>query len=127
MVCISAGDPMKLTAIQVETIKAMAENSLNYSAVGRATYRTPATVYKCCLRIKEKTGLDPNDFYDLVKLLKIVDESERKEAVKVRGLAEMVDNLLAMDDEELADQVIMTNDVRWCLEELSDLVKGGTK
>lgn len=38
-------------------------------------------------------------------------------------LIDLVDELLSLNDDNLAERVILNNDVQWCLSELYDILK----
>lgn len=40
-----------------------------------------------------------------------------------RKLIDVVDDLLSLNDDNLAERVILNNDVQWCLSELYDILK----
>lgn len=40
-----------------------------------------------------------------------------------RKLIDLVDELLSLNDDNLAERVIINNDVQWCLSELYDILK----
>lgn len=40
-----------------------------------------------------------------------------------RKLIDVVDELLSLNDGNLAERVILNNDVQWCLSELYDILK----
>lgn len=40
-----------------------------------------------------------------------------------RKLIDVVDGLLSLNDDNLAERVILNNDVQWCLSELYDILK----
>lgn len=55
-------------------ILAMAECDLNEAKVARVMNYHRNTVIYHCEQIHKQTGLDPNRFYDLVKLLEMVKD-----------------------------------------------------
>lgn len=57
-------------------ILAMAECDLNEAKVARVMHYHRNNVVYHCERIYKETGLDPNKFYDLVKLLEMVKAEE---------------------------------------------------
>ncbi len=61
---------MELTDVELEIIQAMADLSLNVTAVSKRVYKHRNTVLFHLRRIRKKTGLDPRKFYDLAELLK---------------------------------------------------------
>lgn len=60
-----------MTETNKEVIKALADNNMNVTATGRATYRDTKSIWRHIYRVREKTGLDPLKFWDLIELLKI--------------------------------------------------------
>lgn len=54
-------------------IRAYAENNMNREQAARQVYMHRNTAGYRFERIKKETGLDPQCFYDLVKLVKMVD------------------------------------------------------
>lgn len=66
-----------LNDVHCEIIKMMAACSMNASEVVRKTYRSRGSVDYYVARIKEITGKDPRNFYDLIDLLKMVEEPGR--------------------------------------------------
>ena len=59
-----------------EIILAMAECNMNESEVSRKLHFHRNNVVYHCENIREKTGLDPQNFYDLVKLVDMVKDGE---------------------------------------------------
>ena len=57
-----------------ELIKNFAECDLHTVRVARKMHYTHGSISYRTRRIKEKTGLDPRSFYDMIKLLEIVDK-----------------------------------------------------
>lgn len=60
---------MELTDAERETILAYAKCDMNVSATSEAVFTSRNAVDYRLQRIKEKIGLDPKCFYDLVKLV----------------------------------------------------------
>lgn len=58
-----------MTERDAELILALADNGLVMHKVAKKTYRHPNTVRYHIDNIKEKTGLDPRDFWDMQKLV----------------------------------------------------------
>lgn len=54
-------------------IRALAEENLNMTRAAKNISYSYNTVAWHRKRIKENTGLDPCNFYDMVKLLKMID------------------------------------------------------
>jgi DNA-binding PucR family transcriptional regulator len=60
-----------MTELQIEIIKAYAKNGMNVSRTARyLRYHRNSIMYHF-ERIEDATGLNPRDFYDLVKLLRM--------------------------------------------------------
>ena len=59
----------QMTECQKEILLALAACSLNMAAVSRKLYMHRKTVAYQVEKIKRETGLDPLNFYQLVKLL----------------------------------------------------------
>lgn len=64
---------MKFKKREIEVIKAMAENDLCLSRAARNTYTYRGVFEYHHDRIKEKTGLSVKKFYDMNKLLAMVE------------------------------------------------------
>lgn len=62
---------------QIEIIIAMAECNMHPYGVGRKLYLHPNTVLYHLEEIKRKTGLDPSNFFDLIKLFRIYGEAKK--------------------------------------------------
>lgn len=63
-----------ISETQKKIILKMAECNMNISETARRMYFAKSTIGYHCGEIKNKTGLTPNNFYDLVELLKIVKQ-----------------------------------------------------
>lgn len=61
----------KLTAKEKEILLAFAENSMNSCKGARSLFMSRSSFYYHFNNIRKKTGLNPLNFYDLVKLLGI--------------------------------------------------------
>lgn len=59
-----------MNKLQAETILALAENGLNITKTAKATYRNRGTVQFHVDNIRKNTGKDPQDFYDMIELVK---------------------------------------------------------
>lgn len=59
-----------MTRLQAEIIKGLAENGLSKTKTARALYRHRNTVVFHVEKVKESTGKDPMDFYDMIELEK---------------------------------------------------------
>lgn len=59
---------------EIEIIKAMADNDLSTTNASRELHRHRNTVIYWIEKMKKDTGLDCRKFYDLVKLLEMVEQ-----------------------------------------------------
>ena len=74
MILAQRGETMsRLTANQIEIIEMFAKCNMNVSETARKLYKHRNTVVHQLNRIRESTGLNPENFYDLVELVKEVD------------------------------------------------------
>ena len=62
----------KLTETNIAVIIALANNGMNVSRAAKSLYFCHSNILYHIKKIKEKTGLDPRDFYDLCELVKMV-------------------------------------------------------
>ena len=69
----------KLTDMDIKILIAFADNDMNSSKAGRQQYMHRNSINYHLERVKEKTGLNPFNFYDLVKLLKICGKEDKNE------------------------------------------------
>ena len=60
--------------VRVDVIRGYADNNMNIPATSKAIYLSVGTVVYHFTRIKELSGKDPKNFYDLVDLLKMIEE-----------------------------------------------------
>ena len=58
-----------LTQEQMTLVQTLADHDLNILAAGRALHMSKSSVYYHAKKIKNQTGLDPHNFYDLHELL----------------------------------------------------------
>lgn len=63
-----------MTDIQKTIVKAFAENNMNTEAAAKKTFRHRNSVYVHLNLIQRKTGLDPRNFFDLIKLYEMAME-----------------------------------------------------
>ncbi len=63
----------KLTQTDVEILKGYAECDMNIQSTGKRLHYGHGTVSYHLKRIEQKTGLNPRRFFDLVKLLEMVE------------------------------------------------------
>lgn len=63
-----------LKAIEKQTIKALAECNLKTTVAARKLNCALPTLSARISNIKKQTGLDATNFYDLIKLLKYINE-----------------------------------------------------
>lgn len=66
-----------MTRLEAKIVIGLAKNGLNYSKTAKALYVCRNTVRYHVENIRESTGKDPRDFYDMIDL--------EKEARKVLG------------------------------------------
>ena len=71
-----------MTDIEKEIILAYAENDMNATLTAKETFHHYQTVHYQLHNIREKYGLEPHNFYDLVELVKMAI-SESTEELKV--------------------------------------------
>lgn len=64
---------VKLKDRQIDVIAGMAKHSMNLAEVARAYSFARSSICYHCDVVKEKTGLDPRCFSDLVKLVEVYD------------------------------------------------------
>lgn len=58
----------------IECVRAYADNSMNGAAAAKQLYMHANTMDYRLDKAKKLTGLDPRNFYDLIKLLKMLGE-----------------------------------------------------
>ena len=66
---------IELSDLQKDMIVCFAKSSMNIAETARLMYRHYNTVVYQIGVIKERTGLDPRNFFDLVKLINLVNYS----------------------------------------------------
>ena len=100
-----------MTDTQKEIIRVFAESGMNRTEASRRLFRHYNTVYYQLIRIKEKTGLNPWDFFDLHELLRMA------------GAADFVDVVRCKDciysrpiDREDSYEAFFGGDCVWCTE-----------
>ena len=64
---------------EYEVLQAYADNDMNELKAARNSYMARGTISYHLNHIRERTGYNPRKFYDLVKLLGIVDSVKCKE------------------------------------------------
>ena len=69
----------KLTPSERETLMLLADNGMSITRVAEASYYSRQTIYDRLSSIKFKTGIDPQDFWGLHRLLTLI-ENEREGA-----------------------------------------------
>lgn len=67
-----------LTPAQIECIAAYAANNMNLQATAISLYRHRNTIEYHLREVKRKTGLDPRGFFNLIRLLNLIEEKEAK-------------------------------------------------
>lgn len=65
-----------LTAAERETLTLLADHGLNISRVSEASFYSRKAIYDRIRNIKEKTGIDPQDFWGLHRLLTLMEEEK---------------------------------------------------
>ena len=73
-----------LTDTQKEIIRAFAESGMNRTEASRQLFKHYNTVYYQLIRIKEKTGLNPWDFFDLHELLRMAGVTDYVDVVRCK-------------------------------------------
>lgn len=73
---------MTITPRDAELILALADNGLVMHKVAKKTYRHPNTVRYHVQAIKDKTGLNPTDFWDMQKLVPMAQRTLAFQTVK---------------------------------------------
>lgn len=68
--------PKFLTDKEKETIRLMAECSMNISTVSYMSRCSRKSIYERLRSIRNKTGKDPNYFWDLLALIEMIGEDE---------------------------------------------------
>lgn len=68
--------PADMSDLDKEVVIALAENNMNESKTGRALFMSRHTVEYYEARIKQITGLDPTNFYDLHKLVEMARKKD---------------------------------------------------
>lgn len=65
-----------MTEREIEIIKALADNNMNVSKTAKKVFACRNTVEYQISKIHNYTGLNPKNFYDLCKLLQMVEKRE---------------------------------------------------
>ena len=65
-----------LTEMDKKAVLSYAENSMRMSRAAKALFMVHSAVYYHIISIKAKTGLDPRNFYDLSKLINLIQKGE---------------------------------------------------
>ena len=68
-----------MTDKQKEVVIAMAENDLSVTRAARATFYHHNTIQFHCVQIQKQTGLNPRNFFDMMKLYQMATEEENHE------------------------------------------------
>ena len=66
---------MELTNIERQVIRTVADCDLNVTQASRVFHYHRNTLVYHMEKIKRKTGLDPRRFWDMIKLLEVINES----------------------------------------------------
>ena len=64
----------KVSPVRCKIILTLAECNMNASETGKRIFMSPSAVKWNLDRIKEITGKDPRNFYDLMELVKMVKD-----------------------------------------------------
>ena len=64
--------PCGITVANIESLMAYANANMKIYVAAKESYRDKATVKYHLEQVKQKTGLDPRNFYDLVKLVEML-------------------------------------------------------
>lgn len=62
-----------MTDVQREIIKGLCDNGMSPSKAAKNLHYHRTNIWYHIYRIRENTGLDPTNFYDLIKLKEIAD------------------------------------------------------
>lgn len=73
-----------LTDTQKEIIRGFAESSMNRTEAARRLFMHNSTIYYQLIRIKEKTGLNPWDFFELLELLRMAGAADFVDVVRCK-------------------------------------------
>lgn len=65
-----------MNELQKEIVKAFAETSMNTEQTAKKMYRHRNTICYHLERIHEVTGLDPKNFFDLIKLYELATKED---------------------------------------------------
>lgn len=68
-----------MTPFDIEIIRTYADCDMNIIAAAKKLYVHPNTIYYHFDKIRNKTGLRPNKFSDLVTLLSMIEKGETDE------------------------------------------------
>lgn len=68
---------IKMTDVRKEVILALADCNMNAAEAARKIHLSVETVFYHFRKIRELTGLDPKNFYDLAKLVMMVKGGDR--------------------------------------------------
>lgn len=72
-----------LTPAQIECIAAYAANNMNIQATATSLYRHRNTIEYHLREVERKTGLDPKGFFNLIRLLNLIEEKEAKQCLEL--------------------------------------------
>lgn len=67
---------VKLTEQEVRIIKALAENNMKVKNAARSIPASHQYIRYNIEKLKRRTGLDPRNFFDLMKLYQMMEEQE---------------------------------------------------
>ena len=69
----------KLTRVDVDVIMAYAECGMRLSTAAKAIHYAKMTIEYHLTSVYQKTGLNPKKFYDLVELIRLINEKTANE------------------------------------------------
>lgn len=80
-------DDVRLSPEQVQIVRALADCDMILSRAARALYRGRAGLQYHLDKIFELTGLNPMNFYDLHKLIRIIEDAEQEKRYRYYCIA----------------------------------------
>ena len=69
----------KMTKLDIQAVLALADNNMNVAKTGKELFFHRNTIVYHLDKVKRNTGLDPLNFYDLMKLVLCLKEGENNE------------------------------------------------
>lgn len=67
-----------LTAEERKTLLLLADNGMNVTRVSEASFISRASIYNRIMSIRAKTGIDPQDFWGLTRLLSLLEQEKEE-------------------------------------------------